>query len=704
MGVSSITNRISYVGDGTSTIFSFPYYFFSPSDLKVYLYNIASSVVQPQTLNTNYTISGSVNAQGLYPSGGNVVMTSSIPSTHEIVITRDPSALQNYTLYQNQAINSVATVQQLDYLTLLVQRLQEQVARSVKMPDGLGPANGSSFSPELPNSISLTSMAGAALVLNSGATGITLTTVAVGQSGAIVYGGILPVQFGGTGQGQPLNPPGVVYAASSSQMNVVGPVGSNFVLQSNGSSAPSWIAFSALLSSSNIVSRDVNGNSYTNSFQNAGQVVPTGGSSIFTAASPSATVFTGSSIHDVFLPNATTLQPGWLYWYSNNASQNVTIKTGSGLITVATLIPGAAAEVSCLSIGTVQGSWDTKFLLPSNAQYGYNGLNLAIGSSVVNSLPIVNGGCAGSSALQNFMNISPGTTRGDLIVVQSSGISVRLPIGTDGSVLTANSSGINGLSWATPAGTVTTQTKTANYVMTAADDVIFVSSSLFNVQLPDATIGVNKKVYRIVKTDTSVNQAVTITCSGSQTVGGFTTRTLFTQNESWEIVPDGANHQILNHKAETPWTAYTAVIGCTTSNAPVVSSASSINAKYKRVGDMAKILFTYTGSSATGASNGSGSYLWCTPAGIIIDSSVVTTFPSTVNGETYGIVGKAAAYNVSPTTAGGGMRVYDASSLVMHLTNTALNFNQVGSGLFPIATNTTVYSFEATIPVRSWLA
>ncbi len=240
MGLSSTTNRVSYAGDGSSTIFSFPYYFFAQSDLQVYLYDTVASAVQPQTLNTHYTVSGSVNLQGVYPGGGNVVMNSSVPTGLQIVVARAPSPQQNYTLLQNGQINAVALVQQFDYLTALVQRLQDEATRSIALPDGLGSIGGNSFSQTLPQTILLGSSANAPLVLNSGATGWAFGTVASNQSGATAYFGTLPVPNGGTGA-QSFTAHGLLLGQGSGVVTALTGGAAGTFLQSNGpSSDPAW--------------------------------------------------------------------------------------------------------------------------------------------------------------------------------------------------------------------------------------------------------------------------------------------------------------------------------------------------------------------------------------------------------------------------------------------------------------------------------
>lgn len=168
MGVSSTQNREAYNGDGTTTSFSFPYYFFNQTDLVVYLYDTILGGAVLQTLGTNYTISGTANSQGLYPNGASVVFGTAPPNTAVVVLIRVPPETQNYALLQNGNISSTALVQQMDYLTLLIQRLEDQVSRCIMVPDGLG----ETFSNQLPSTAALTPLYYVAV--NSGGNGFTL--------------------------------------------------------------------------------------------------------------------------------------------------------------------------------------------------------------------------------------------------------------------------------------------------------------------------------------------------------------------------------------------------------------------------------------------------------------------------------------------------------------------------------------------------
>lgn len=260
MSLSSTTNRVAYLGDGSSATFSFPYYFFTQADLKVYLYRTTTDAIENQIINTNYTVSGSVNAQGLYPGGASVVMASAILSSVYIVITRDPAQQQNFILQQNGLIPSAALTQQLDYLTLLIQRQQDINSSCVRLGDGFG----NIFNPVLPSGIPFASSM--VLGFNSSGTGFQYLnlngTAAFGPAGYVYTGngssaaasfqtvtignsGIVAALNGGTGIGANFIQYGLLYASSSTQVAIVPSTTAGSYLVANGSSAPTYSTFAA---------------------------------------------------------------------------------------------------------------------------------------------------------------------------------------------------------------------------------------------------------------------------------------------------------------------------------------------------------------------------------------------------------------------------------------------------------------------------
>ncbi len=136
MTVSSQTNRVTYVGNGSSTAFSVSFPFQSANDLVVVETIIATGVQTTKTITTHYTVSGTPDSLGYYPNGGTVTAVTAPASTVRWTIYRAPALLQTLNLAENNALPAESLEAQLDYLTMLVQRLNDRVNRSVRQPDG----------------------------------------------------------------------------------------------------------------------------------------------------------------------------------------------------------------------------------------------------------------------------------------------------------------------------------------------------------------------------------------------------------------------------------------------------------------------------------------------------------------------------------------------------------------------------------------
>ena len=169
MGVSTTTNRGTYLGNGSTQAFSFPYYTFFQTDLLVYVYDTLLGGVTPYYLGSGFTVSGTANFQGIYPNGVTVTFASYVPlSTDIVVIIRNPNETQTFNIIENGVIPSSTLIQQLDYLTLLIQRLEDQATRSIMLADG----TGASFNPALPSNIALSP--NTYLQVNSNGNGLVL--------------------------------------------------------------------------------------------------------------------------------------------------------------------------------------------------------------------------------------------------------------------------------------------------------------------------------------------------------------------------------------------------------------------------------------------------------------------------------------------------------------------------------------------------
>lgn len=439
MSVSTTTNRVAFQGSGSSYPFSFP--FFAQSDLRVYLYDATSGAATLQTLNTNYTIAGTVDSQGLYSSGGTIITASSIPTGLKVVIFRTPSQVQNYTLLQNGNINSKALVQQLDYITLLTQSLQDQASRSVHLAEGYG----LTFDSTLPANINL--MANQSLIVNSGATGFTFQSAST-----------------------PYTPNTVIVAVSSSAIGslTAGPAG--YVLTSQGSSAPNWTQVS--LSGSSVTG--------TLSLANGGTggLAPQRWGVVYASSATELATTDPAPVGMALISNAS----------SAPTFQQLSVVTGIvGTLPTAnggTGIPGPLTQYGVIYAPTTT----TMGMIPS-ATAGF--VLTANGSSAPSFQASSGGAPAGSSALLvvnnlsdvpnpslAFSTISPLTTFGDLIYAGSAAIDVRLAAGTSGFFLQTQGAGAAPIWAATLANPMTTR-----------GDVIFAGSAAVTSRLAAGSAG-----------------------------------------------------------------------------------------------------------------------------------------------------------------------------------------------------------------------
>lgn len=428
MGISSTLNRVTYAGDGTSASFSFPYYFSRQSDLNVYLYDTIAGAIVQQTLNgvggTGFVVSGTANQQNLYTQGGTVIFNSSPVATSLVVIDRVPSLAQNYSLSQNGTISSAAIVNEFDYLTLLVQRLSEQVGRAILLPDGMG----SSFVTTLPSNVALAP--NQYIIVNSAATGVgfALNGGAFGPSGYALLGngssavatfqpfnisgssvsGTLSLGNGGTGGLVPQQW-GVVFCSSASQLATTnaGPVG--FALVSNASSAPSFqqLSLSTAVTGTLPIANGGTGQVAANAAFNALNPMTTFGDLIFAGSGVIATRLGAGTPNFILQTNGVGSAPSWVVAPSGGQSLVNTSMTQYGVL---------YASSALLAIATAAGGNDVPFMGNGAAPPSFRALNLASGSSVTGVLAAGNGGTGfvGSYAQYAIIYASTASQQGQI--------------------------------------------------------------------------------------------------------------------------------------------------------------------------------------------------------------------------------------------------------------------------------------------------
>jgi hypothetical protein len=130
MTVSSTTTKRSASGDGSNDTFSYNFKIFDDDDITVIIRTDSTGAETTKTKTTHYTVTGVGSA-----SGGNVVFTSgNIPASGETVVLLRTTARTQLTDYvANDPFPAATHEDALDKLTFIVQELEEEIGRALKV-------------------------------------------------------------------------------------------------------------------------------------------------------------------------------------------------------------------------------------------------------------------------------------------------------------------------------------------------------------------------------------------------------------------------------------------------------------------------------------------------------------------------------------------------------------------------------------------
>jgi hypothetical protein len=157
---------------------------------------------------------------------------------------------------------------------------------------------------------------------------------------------------------------------------------------------------------------------------------------------------------------------------TNSAPDQTVALTGAGTTSISGTYPNftitsndqyTGTVTSVAGTGTVNGiSLSGTVTSSGNLTLGGTLSNVSLATQVTGTLPIANGGTGQTTAVAAFDALAPTTTKGDLIVSNGSD-NIRLAVGTNGFLLTADSAETSGVKWAAaPVSTTVSDDTTTN--------------------------------------------------------------------------------------------------------------------------------------------------------------------------------------------------------------------------------------------------
>ena len=300
-----------------------------------------------------------------------------------------------------------------------------------------------------------------------------------------------------------------------------------------------------------------------------------------------------------------------------------------------------------------------------------------------------------------FEAFSPMTATGDITYGGVGGRGTRLAAGANGLYL-----GLSGgvPAWSSPAGSVAITAQSTTYSILTTDDVVTCSGASFTLTFPTA-VGVGGKQYTIKHLGTSLTQVYTLATTGGQTIGGIASGAyaLYTNQESIKVISDGANWQILDRMANSPWTDNGAITVTATTTNPTKGTVSVDRLMWRRSGTDFIFRLEYRHTAAGGA--GSGLYLWGIP--VTLDTAAASTNGSSITTAQGSVLGYGSVSDhtssFSANTNSAKIKAYDSTHLYIVWegaagTDTLLNSaNTQNFG----DTNMSIY-IDGSLPVSGW--
>lgn len=123
--ISSTAVTISYTGNNSTTVFSYPYVYIDQSDLIVQV--ITAGVISTKALGTDYSVTSTGGTNVGYNSGSNVTFVSAPATGTTVIITRATAITQSSVYVNNDSFPAATTEASLDKAILIIQEQTLQI-------------------------------------------------------------------------------------------------------------------------------------------------------------------------------------------------------------------------------------------------------------------------------------------------------------------------------------------------------------------------------------------------------------------------------------------------------------------------------------------------------------------------------------------------------------------------------------------------
>jgi len=127
MTISSTTVKVSYSGNGSTTVFAYTFKILDDDEIQVIIRS-STGTETVKTKTTDYTVSG-VGSAG----GGNITFVTAPTSTQTVVLRRLTTQTQETDYIANDPFPADSHEDALDRITMVAQEIQEELGRAIKL-------------------------------------------------------------------------------------------------------------------------------------------------------------------------------------------------------------------------------------------------------------------------------------------------------------------------------------------------------------------------------------------------------------------------------------------------------------------------------------------------------------------------------------------------------------------------------------------